>query len=56
MTRIYKRNIHKDNDLDNQDVEITHLYPDILESEVEWASGSIIANEDSRDNGIPAEL
>ena len=57
MTRLYRRNIHKDiNDLDNQDVEVTHLYPDIRESEVKWASGSIIANKDSRDNGIPADL
>ena len=29
------------NDLDNHDGVITHLKPDILESEVKWAFGSI---------------
>ena len=35
---------------------ITHLEPDILESEVKWALGSITANKASRGDGIPAEL
>ena len=34
---------------------ITHLEPDILESEVKWALGSIRMNKASRGNGIPAE-
>ena len=35
---------------------ITHLKPDILEWEVKWASGSIIMNKVSGDDGVPAEL
>ena len=35
---------------------ITHLNPDILEWEVKWASGSIIMNKVSGDDGVPAEL
>ena len=35
---------------------ITHLEPDILEYEVEWALGSITMNKASGDNGIPVEL
>ena len=35
---LYKNNI---NDPDNQDDVITHLEPDILECEVNWALGSI---------------
>ena len=35
---------------------ITHLEPDILESEVKWASGSITTNKASGGDGIPAEL
>ena len=33
-----------------------HLEPDILESEVKWASGSITTNKASGGDGIPAEL
>ena len=44
------------NDPDNQDGVITHLEPDILEWEVRWALGSIIANKASRGDGIPVEL
>ena len=40
---------------DNHNGVITHLEPDILECEVEWALESIIANKASGDNGIPAE-
>ena len=32
------------NDPDNQDGAVIHLIPDILECEVKWALGSIIAN------------
>ena len=43
-------------DPDNHDGVITHLEPDILESEVMWALGSITKNKASGDDGIPAEL
>ena len=35
---------------------VTHLEPDILEYEVKWALGNIIANKASGSDGIPAEL
>ena len=35
---------------------ITHLEPDILESEVKWALGSITANKANGGDGILAEL
>ena len=35
---------------------ITHLEPDILESDVKWTLGSITANKDSGGDGIPVEL
>ena len=35
---------------------ITHLEPDILQCEVNWALGSITTNEASGGDGIPAEL
>ena len=35
---------------------ITHLEPDILESEVKWALESITTNKDSGGDGIPGEL
>ena len=35
---------------------ISHLEPDILQCQVKWALGSIIANKASGDDGIPAEL
>ena len=35
---------------------ITHLEPDILESEVKWALGSITTNKPSDGDGIPVEL
>ena len=35
---------------------ITHLEPDILESEVKWALGSITTNKASGGDGITAEL
>ena len=44
------------NDLDNCDGMITHLEPDILESEVKWALGIITTNNASESDGIPTEL
>ena len=35
---------------------ITHLEPDILESEVKWALGNITTNKASGGDEIPAEL
>ena len=35
---------------------ITHLEPDFLECEVQWALGSIITNKPSGGDGIPVEL
>ena len=51
---LYKKDLH---DPDNHDDGvITHLEPDILESEVKWALGSITMNKASRVDGIPVEL
>ena len=44
------------NDPDNHYGVMTHLEPDILESEVKWALGSITINKASGDDGIPAKL
>ena len=41
------------NEPDNHDGMVTHLKPDILECEVEWALGSITTNKASRGDGIP---
>ena len=41
---------------DNHNGVITHLEPDILESKVKWALGSITMNKDSRGDRIPVEL
>ena len=43
-------------DPENHNGVITHLEPDILECEVKWALGSIIMNQASGGNGIPAEM
>ena len=50
---LYKKDLH---DPDNHDGVITHLEPDILECEVNWASGSITTNKASGGDGIPVEL
>ena len=50
---LYKIDLH---DPDNHDGVITHLEPDILECEVQWALGSITMNKASGGDGIPAEL
>ena len=49
---LYKKDLH---DPDNHDGVITHLQPDILESEVKWALESITTNKASGGDGIPAE-
>ena len=43
-------------DLDNHNGVVTHLEPDILESEVKRALGSINTNKASGGDGIPVEL
>ena len=52
-TQLYQKSI---NDPDNHDGVITHLEPDILESEVKWALGSITTNKTSGGDRIPVEL
>ena len=52
-TELYKKDLH---DPDNHDGEITHLEPEILESEVKWTLGSITTNKTGGGDGIPAEL
>ena len=44
------------NNPDNHNGVITHLEPDILESEVKWALGNITMNKASGGDGIPVEL
>ena len=50
---LYKKDLH---DPDNHDGVITHLEPDIMECEVNWALGSITTDKASGDDGIPVEL
>jgi len=50
---LYKKDL---NGPDNHDGVITHLEPDTLECEVNWALGSITMNKGSGGDGIPAEL
>ena len=50
---LYEKDLH---DPDNHDGVITHLEPDILESEVKWALGSISRNKARRGDGIPVKL
>ena len=52
-TELYKKDVH---DPDNHESVITHLEPDILESEDKWALGSITTNKASGGDGISAEL
>ena len=49
---LYKKDLH---DPDNHYGVITHLEPDILESKVKQALGSISMNKASRGDGIPEE-
>ena len=50
---LYKKDLHNP---DNHNGVITHLEPDILECEVNWALGSITLSKDTEGDGIPAEL
>ena len=50
---LYKKDLH---DQDNHDSVITHLEPDILESDVKGALGSITSNKASGGDGISVEL
>ena len=50
---LYKKDLHNP---DNHDGMTTHLEPDILESEVKWALGTVTMNKASGGDGIPAEL
>ena len=46
VTRIHRRTVQKDlHGPDNHDDVITHLEPDIVECEVNWALGSITTNK-----------
>ena len=55
--REYSEELHKKDfhDPDIHDGVITHLEPDILESEVKWALESITMNKASGGDGIPVE-
>ena len=50
---LYKNDLH---DPYNHNGVITYIEPDILESRVKWALGSITMNKISGGDGIPAEL
>ena len=50
---LYKKDL---NDPDNHGGMITHLEPDILETEVKWVLGSITMDKASGVDGIPVEL
>ena len=52
-TELYKKDLHNP---DNHDGVITHLEPDILECEVNWALGSITMSKATGGDGIPVEL
>ena len=52
-TELYKKDLHN---RDNHDGVITHLEPDILESEVKRALESIATNKASGGDGISVEL
>ena len=51
-TELYKKDLHDPN---NHDGVITHLEPDILECEVNWALGSTTMNKASGVDEIPTE-
>ena len=50
---LYKKDLPEP---DNHDGVITHLEPDILESDIKWALESITMNKASGGDGIPVEL
>ena len=51
--KLYKKDL---NDPDNHNDVITYLEPDIPESEVKWALGSITMSKASGDDETPSEL
>ena len=53
IEELYKKDL---NDPDNYNGVVTHLEPDILECEVNWALESITMNKASGGDGIPVEL
>ena len=53
IDKLYKKDLH---DPDNHKGVITHLEPDILECEVNWALESITMNKAGGGDGIPVEL
>ena len=55
MARVHRTIQKYLHDLDNHNGVITHLEPDILECEVQWALGSITMNKASGGGGIPVE-
>ena len=50
---LYKRDL---NDPENHIGVISHLEPDIQESDIKWSLGSITINKASGGDGIPTEL
>ena len=50
---LYKKDLR---DPDNHNGVITHLEPDILKSEIKWASESITRSKASGGEGIPTDL
>ena len=56
MWQEYTEELNKKDLNDNHNGVLTHLEPDILESEVKWALGSSTSNEVSRDDGIQTEF
>ena len=50
---LYKKDLH---DPDNHVGVITHLEPNILESEIQWALRSSTMNKASEGDGIPGQL
>ena len=57
MARKHRRTIQRNiDDPDNHNGVISHLEPDILESNIKWALGNINTNKTSGGDGIPAEL
>ena len=53
IEELYKKDLHEP---DKQDGVITHLEPDILECEVNWALGSVITNKATGGDRLPVEL
>ena len=56
MARIHRPTIPKRSEWPREpDSVVAHLEPNNMESEVEWALGSITANKASGGDGVPAE-